>query len=60
MGNLQCRTTNKSQVLAGDVSSTQKHIQGAIQMYRHNWALHKTDMGVFPYDVVQKDMPGTV
>ncbi|KAK7949555.1 hypothetical protein PG988_016194 [Apiospora saccharicola] len=44
------------QLLAGDVSSTQKHVQGAIQMTKHNDAFNRTDLYTFPYDLIRRDM----
>jgi hypothetical protein len=43
----------------GDVTSTKSHIQGAIQMVRHNGVLKKTDFRAFPYNIIQKDMEDT-
>ncbi|KAK7950975.1 uncharacterized protein PG986_006703 [Apiospora aurea] len=46
----------QDEVLTGDVNFTQKHIQGAIQMTKHNGALNKTDLDVFPYDLIRREM----
>ncbi|KAJ5833404.1 transcriptional regulator family: Fungal Specific TF [Penicillium riverlandense] len=43
-------------ILIGDGPSTKIHVQGAIQMARHNSALQKTDLKTFPYDLIQRDM----
>ncbi|KAI2705214.1 transcriptional regulator family: Fungal Specific TF [Penicillium roqueforti] len=44
------------EILVGDGPSTKIHVQGAIQMARHNRALDKTDCSAFPYDLIQRDM----
>ncbi|BCS30773.1 uncharacterized protein APUU_81076A [Aspergillus puulaauensis] len=44
------------EILIGDGPSTKIHVQVAIQMARHNSAFDKTDLSVFPYDLIQSDM----
>ncbi|KAF6791673.1 hypothetical protein CSOJ01_14313 [Colletotrichum sojae] len=42
--------------LVGDVISTQRHLQGAVQMVRHNGALDKKGFNEFLYSLIQNDI----
>ncbi|RDW72798.1 hypothetical protein BP6252_06705 [Coleophoma cylindrospora] len=46
----------QDEILVGDITSTRRHIQGAIQMVKHNGVIQKIDFSAFPYDLIQKDM----
>ncbi|RDW87957.1 hypothetical protein BP5796_03651 [Coleophoma crateriformis] len=46
----------QDEILVGDIILTKRHIQGAIQMVKHNGVVQKIDFSAFPYDLIQKDM----
>ncbi|KAH6654922.1 hypothetical protein BKA67DRAFT_566638, partial [Truncatella angustata] len=46
----------QDEILIGDITSTKRHLEGAIQMVKHNRALKKTKFSVFLYNLVQKDI----
>ncbi|KAF6829571.1 hypothetical protein CPLU01_07857 [Colletotrichum plurivorum] len=46
----------QDEILVGDIASTQRHLQGAIQMVRHNGALNKKGFNEFLYGIIQNDI----
>lgn len=56
LGCVHLWSVEKWQILLGNIPWVQQHLQGAIQMVKHNGALKEKGHNVFLYDIIRNDI----